>query len=165
VGEWAVVLMVSLLSSLPPPVPAARHDPASEERPQRHSMFVNRLLIDAAVGIENRYHRPLAAVGVHLAFLKAGRFFVGAPGFALASAPEWVQVTVMAPPGDPGQPVQRTSVQLLRHKATPLITQSFSWQVLARPYGYFYVTLLATKRVPIVDSRWDPAIALSFTPR
>ncbi len=131
---------------------------AREEEPEPHTSFVKRVLIDGGVGFENRYRKPLAGIGVHVAFLKVGRFFVGAPGVMVAAAPEWVDVRTV----DDDRTVSRT---VLKRQATLLLTQSFSWQLKAKDYGYLYISFVATKRLPLLDSKWDPAVAISFTPR
>jgi hypothetical protein len=141
-----------------------RQDAAREEKPDRRTMFVRRLLVDAGVGIEDRYRRPLVGAGVHLAFLKVGKFFIGAPGVMVASAPEWVEARVLLM-GDGQRPPQRTTQMVLERRVVTLLTQSFSWELLARPYGYLYISFVVTKRVPVVASGWDPAVAISFTPR
>jgi len=135
-----------------------QEEKAREEEGEPHTSFVKRVLIDGGVGFENRYRKPLAGIGVHMAFLKVGNFFVGAPGVMLAAAPEWVEVKVLR------DDATVTDI-VLKRQATLLLTQSFSWQLKARDYGYIYISFVATKRLPLVDSKWDPAVAISFTPR
>lgn len=131
---------------------------AREEQGDPHTSFVKRVLIDGVVGVENRYRRPLGGIGLHVAFLKVGSFFIGAPGVMLGMAPEWVDERTVRD--------GRTVVQpMLRRRATLFLTQSVSWQVKAGDYGYFYVGFVGTKRLPLLDSKWDPAFAVSFTPR
>lgn len=131
---------------------------AREEQGDPHTSFVKRVLIDGVVGVENRYRRPLGGIGLHLAFLKVGSFFIGAPGVMVGTAPEWVDERVLRD--------GRTVVQpMLEHQATLFLTQSVSWQVKARDYGYIYVGFVGIKRLPALDSKWDPAFAVSFTPR
>jgi len=131
---------------------------AREEEPEPHTSFVKRVLIDGGVGFENRYRKPLAGIGIHVAFLKVGKFFVGAPGVMLAAAPDWVDVRVV----ENDRTVSRT---VLKRQATLLLTQSFSWQLETKDYGYIYFSFIAIKRLPMLDSKWDPAVAISFTPR
>jgi hypothetical protein len=129
-----------------------------EEEGEPHTRFVKRILVDGVVGFENRYRRPVAGLGVHLAFLKVGSFFIGAPGIMLGAAPEWTDERVLRD----GRTVRETA---LKRQATLFLTQTVSWQVRARDYGYLYVSFVATKRLPVLDSKWDPGFAISFTPR
>ncbi len=126
-----------------------------KEKGEPRTKFIRALLIDGVAGYENGTRKMAPGIGLHMAFLKTGRVYIGAMGVMFARVTD---VGMEASVIGRSQMVQRTGV-------VPFLTQTVSVKLRETEFGDVFISLTGIHRViPTAQAgnSWDPAVSLSI---